>query len=86
MKKLLKDLFFGLFCCLFFGLIIGSCTPKNTGLVIVHFNDTHSHMEPEKTGEYAGLGGVIERAAFVDSVRAANGAENVLLLHARNLS
>ena len=86
MKKLLKEPFFRLFCCLFFGLFFGSCAPKNTGLVIVHFNDTHSHMEPEKTGEYAGLGGVIERAAFVDSVRAANGAENVLLLHAGDFS
>ena len=32
-------------------------------LVIVHFNDTHSHLEPERSGEESGLGGVIERAA-----------------------
>ena len=51
-------------------------------LVILHVNDTHSHFEPEKVGEYAGMGGIIERAAFVDSVRKAEGPENVLLLHA----
>ena len=35
-------------------------------LVILHTNDTHSHFEPERAGEYAGMGGIIERAAFVD--------------------
>ena len=69
-----------------FGALLMGCTQGNNNLVIVHFNDTHSHMEPEKTGEYAGLGGVIERAAFIDSVRAANGAGNVLLLHAGDFS
>ena len=51
-------------------------------LTLVHVNDTHSHFEPERTGEYAGMGGALERAAYVDSVRRADGAENVLLLHA----
>ncbi len=51
-------------------------------LVIVHVNDTHSHFEPVRSGEEAGLGGVIERAAYVDSVRNAEGENNVLLLHA----
>ena len=51
-------------------------------LTIVHVNDTHSHFEPEHAGEYAGLGGALERAAYVDSVRTADGAGNVLLLHA----
>jgi 5'-nucleotidase len=55
-------------------------------LVILHVNDTHSHFEPEKVGEYAGMGGIIERAAFVDSVRKAEGPENVLLLHAGDFS
>ena len=55
-------------------------------LVILHTNDTHSHFEPERLGDYAGLGGVIERAAFVDSVRKAAGPENVLLLHAGDFS
>ena len=52
-----------------------ACGPK---LVIVHTNDTHSHFDPLRDGR----GGIIERAAFVDSVRAAEGADKVLLLHA----
>ena len=55
-------------------------------LVILHSNDTHSRFEPVRTGEWAGMGGIIERAAFVDSVRAAAGPENVLLLHAGDFS
>ena len=47
-------------------------------LVILHVNDTHSHLDPERNGS----GGVIERAAFADSVRKAEGRRNVLLLHA----
>ena len=56
-----------------------ACKPK---LVILHTNDTHSHFEPVRSGEDAGLGGVIERAAFVDSVRARYGSDRVLLVHA----
>jgi len=52
-----------------------ACGPK---LVIVHTNDTHSHLDPLRDGR----GGIIERAAFVDSVRNADGADKVLLLHA----
>lgn len=59
-----------------------SCAPKQAPLTIIHVNDTHSHMEAERTGEYMGMGGVLERAAYIDSVRRADGAENVLLLHA----
>ena len=51
-------------------------------LVILHVNDTHSHFEPVRSGVEEGLGGVIERAVYVDSVRKAEGPENVLLLHA----
>jgi 5'-nucleotidase len=52
-----------------------ACGPK---LVILHTNDTHSHMDPLRDGR----GGIIERAAFVDSVRKAEGEGKVLLLHA----
>lgn len=55
-------------------------------LVILHTNDTHSHIEPIRTGENAGRAGVIERAVFVDSVRNAAGAENVLLVDAGDFS
>lgn len=51
-------------------------------LTIIHFNDTHSHIDPQRSGEYLGRGGVIEQAAYVDSVRKADGRRNVLLLHA----
>ena len=51
-------------------------------LTILHLNDTHSHIEPERSGKKKGLGGVIEQAAYIDSVRQAEGKDNVLLLHA----
>lgn len=51
-------------------------------LNILHTNDTHSHIDPIRAGEYAGCGGVVERACFVDSVRQADKARNVLLVDA----
>ena len=51
-------------------------------LTILHLNDTHSHIDPERSGKHIGQGGVIEQAAFIDSVRVADGKKNVLLLHA----
>lgn len=51
-------------------------------LTILHLNDTHSHIDPERNVNYLGQGGVIEQAAFIDSVRVADGKKNVLLLHA----
>ena len=55
-------------------------------LTILHMNDTHSHIEPERTGSRKGHGGVIEQAAVIDSVRAAEGKRNVLLLHGGDFS
>ena len=55
-------------------------------LTILHVNDTHSHLEPERSGKFAGRGGVIERAAYKDSVVKADGRKNVLLLHAGDFS
>jgi len=55
-------------------------------LTIVHFNDTHSHVDPERAGDYKGRGGIIEQAAYIDSVRCADGKRNVLLLHAGDFS
>lgn len=61
-------------------LLATSCSPK---LTIVHFNDTHSHIEPVRTEDSnPGKGGVIERAVIIDSIRRADGADKVLLLHA----
>lgn len=61
-----------------------ACLPASAQrrLTILHFNDTHSHLEPERTGKAKGLGGAIERAAYKDSVVKADGRKNVLLLHA----
>ena len=65
----------------FAALCLCSCNQKHD-LVIIHFNDTHSHLDPIADGD----GGVIERAAFIDSVRSAKGESNVLLLHAGDFS
>ena len=51
-------------------------------LTILHFNDTHSHIDPQRSGELQGRGGVIEQAAYIDQVRAEEGRRNVLLVHA----
>lgn len=56
-----------------------ACQPR---LVIIHTNDTHSHFDPVRGGERDGLGGIIERAAFVDSIRSVYPPEKVLMLHA----
>ena len=55
-------------------------------LTILHLNDTHSHIDPENGGKHDGWGGVIEQAAYIDSVRCADGRRNVLLLHAGDFS
>ena len=55
-------------------------------LTILHTNDTHSHIDPLRSGANTGTGGVIERAAYIDSVRAADGKKNVLLLDAGDFS
>ncbi|MBR5569228.1 MAG: metallophosphoesterase [Bacteroidales bacterium] len=51
-------------------------------LTVLHFNDTHSHIDPQRSGENKGQGGVVEHAAYIDSVRMVDGRKNVLLLHA----
>lgn len=55
-------------------------------LTILHTNDTHSTIEPIRFGKYAGMGGVVERSAFIDSVRCADGDSRVLLLDAGDYS
>ncbi|MCM1291565.1 MAG: bifunctional metallophosphatase/5'-nucleotidase [Prevotella sp.] len=45
-------------------------------LVILHTNDTHSQIEPDKNG----LGGILQRKAVIDSVRKAE--DNVILVDA----
>lgn len=66
-------------------LVIASCA-REPRLVIVHVNDTHSHVEPVRSGQYSGRGGVIERGVILDSLRARYGEDKVLLLHAGDFS
>lgn len=66
--------------CIYVGMQVGK--RETRVLTIVHVNDSHSAMEPIRVGEDAGMGGAIERAAYIDSVRKADGPENVLVLHA----
>ena len=67
-------------------LVAFSCARPAQELTILHLNDTHSHIEPERHGDNIGYGGVIEQAAYIDSVRCADGKNNVLLLHAGDFS
>ena len=71
-----------IFILILASLCLFACKPAGKGLVVLHTNDTHSHLDPLRDGR----GGIIERAAFVDSVRAARGKDNVLLLHAGDFS
>ena len=78
MKKLILTIF---------ALAVLSATAvKAQDLVILHLNDTHSHIDPERSGKNAGHGGVVEAAAYIDEVRAEVGRTNVLLLHAGDFS
>ena len=64
-------------------LVLFSAAAINAqNLTILHMNDTHSHIDPQRSGDHVGRGGVIEQAAFIDSVRIADGKRNVLLMHA----
>lgn len=67
-------------------LLITASSAYSQRLTIVHTNDTHSHIEPVRSGDDAGLGGVIERAAYIDSVRNAVGRRNMLLVDAGDFS
>jgi 5'-nucleotidase len=73
-----------IFTLLFVSMIAFAVSAQD--LTILHLNDTHSHIEPEKSGANKGFGGVIEQAAYIDSVRCADGKGNVLLLHAGDFS
>lgn len=67
-------------------LLVTSVSLSAQDLTILHFNDTHSHIDPQRSGDYKGRGGVIEQAAYIDSVRCAEGRRNVLLVHAGDFS
>ena len=66
-------------------VILAACNDDRT-LTIIHLNDLHSHVDPERAGEFKGHGGAIENAMYIDSVRNADGARNTLLLLAGDFS
>ena len=70
----------------FIAALFASVWVSAQDLTILHINDTHSHIEPQRNGSLQGHGGVIEQAAYIDSVRCAEGKGNVLLLHAGDFS
>ena len=68
-------------CVIALGVVVSlaACTPKHDGdnkLVILHTNDTHSQIVPDRND----LGGVLRRKAVIDSIRKAE--DNVLLVDA----
>ena len=67
-------------------IVMASMSLNAQDLTILHVNDTHSHIDPQRSGDYKGRGGVIEQAAYIDSVRCADGKLNVLLVHAGDFS
>ena len=67
-------------------IVMASMSLNAPDLTILHVNDTHSHIDPQRSGDYKGRGGVIEQAAYIDSVRCADGKRNVLLVHAGDFS
>lgn len=54
--------------------------PADDRLVIVHTNDTHSHIDPLADND---MGGVVRRKAVIDSIREAN--PNVLVVDAGDI-
>mgnify|MGYP003461380584 FL=1 len=67
-------------------IVMASMSLNAQDLTILHVNDTHSHIDPQRSGDYKGRGGVIEHAAYIDSVRCVDGKRNVLLVHAGDFS
>ncbi len=67
-------------------IVMASMSLNAQDLTILHVNDTHSHIDPQRSGDYKGRGGAIEQAAYIDSVRCADGKRNVLLVHAGDFS
>ncbi len=63
-------------------ILCHSCSDTCTEITILHTNDTHSHIEPEKNGS----GGLKNRAALIASEREKAGATSTLLLDCGDFS
>ena len=64
---------------------ISTLSLRGQDLVILHTNDTHSQIEPFKSGVNIGLGGVERREKYINSVRKEFG-DKVLYLDAGDFS
>lgn len=54
-----------------------------TRLTLLHTNDVHSHMTPEETGDFVGMGGAPARAKLIEAWRERE--KNLLLLDAGDM-
>ena len=59
-----------------------SCLQAQERIVILHTNDTHSCIEPEKNGN----AGVLNRALLIEDIKEKEGAKNVLLFDCGDFS
>lgn len=66
--------------------LVVATTLSAQNLTILHLNDTHSHIEPERMGDITGHGGIIEQAIYISEVRQEMGENNVMLVHAGDFS
>ncbi len=63
-------------------VLAATCVQAQQKIVILHTNDTHSCIEPEKNGN----AGVLNRALLIEEIREKEGAENVLLFDCGDFS
>ena len=69
---------------IFLALLVLACIAAKAQekIVILHTNDTHSCIEPEKNGN----AGVLNRALLIEEIKATEGAGNVLLFDSGDFS
>ncbi len=63
-------------------IAVATCLQAQERIVILHTNDTHSCIEPEKNGN----AGVLNRALLIEDIKGKEGAENVLLFDCGDFS
>lgn len=63
-------------------ILFAACTNHSSKLTILHTNDTHSHIEPEKDKS----GGALNRALLIEHITDSVGRENCLLLDCGDFS
>lgn len=82
MKKIwIVIIFVTLFAC--GGEQVKSQKPNDNSLVILHVNDTHSHIEGEEDATGETIGGFAKMKGFINQTR--NEMKNILVLHAGDI-